>query len=175
MLADAIEGIAEDQRLADVSVEERLDSQVVARAKEALPRPVPDGEGEVAQQMLDAILAPGLVGAQDQLDIGGVRERDFRDPGLGVGASSSRRASTRASATIQTWPSRVKGCRSCSDSSVVLSRVWPNPTLPSTPYFLRIGTAKGHEAGHLPQQMAVHRRSIEMYDANDAAHGGFPA
>jgi hypothetical protein len=44
--------------LAEVGVEERLDAQVIAGAEEALLRPVPDGEGEVAQQVLDTILSP---------------------------------------------------------------------------------------------------------------------
>ena len=40
-----------------------------ARAEEAPARGVPDGEREIAEQMLDAAFAPGAPGAQDQLDV----------------------------------------------------------------------------------------------------------
>jgi hypothetical protein len=43
------------------------------------------------------------------------------------------------------------------------------------PYFLGVGTAERHEVRHQSKQMAIHRRSIEMYDANDSAHSEFPA
>ena len=49
--------ILRNEFLAEVGVEERLDAQVIAGAEEALLRPVPDGEGEVAQQVLDTILS----------------------------------------------------------------------------------------------------------------------
>jgi hypothetical protein len=42
------------------------------------------------------------------------------------------------------------------------------------PDFLGIGAAEGHASGHLSQPMAVDWSFIEMYDANDSAHSGFP-
>jgi hypothetical protein len=43
------------------------------------------------------------------------------------------------------------------------------------PDFLGVGAAERYGGGHLSKQMAIHGRSIEMYDANDSAHSGLPA
>ena len=71
--------------LSEVGVEEWLDAQVITRAKKTLPGAVPDGEGEVSEQVFDTILAPDLLGAQDQLDIGGIRGEAFVTVGLELG------------------------------------------------------------------------------------------
>ena len=65
VLANAVQRTAEDEFLAEMCVEEWLDAQMVARTKETLFLTVPDGEGKVPQQMLDAILAPYQIGAQN--------------------------------------------------------------------------------------------------------------
>ena len=77
MLANAIESIAEYEGLAHTSVEERLDSQMIASTEEALPGAVPNGEGKIAEQAVDTALAPGLVGTQDEFDIGRIRREIF--------------------------------------------------------------------------------------------------
>ncbi len=43
---------------------------MVPRAKQALSRRIPNGKGKIAEQVFDAALTPGLIGAQDQLDVG---------------------------------------------------------------------------------------------------------
>ena len=41
------------------------------RAEERLAIPIPDGETKISQQMFETSLAPGSVGAKDQLSIAG--------------------------------------------------------------------------------------------------------
>ena len=55
-------------------VEKGFDAELIARAKQALPWRVPDGEDEIAEEMIDALLAPDLIRAQDQLRVGGCRQ-----------------------------------------------------------------------------------------------------
>ena len=57
-----------------MGVEERLDAHLVASAEKRLSAYVPDGEAEIAQKMLDAVITPSLIGAKDEFDIGGVGE-----------------------------------------------------------------------------------------------------
>ena len=54
MLPEAIERVAENEQRAKMRVEERLDAELVPRAKQALLPRVPDGKGEIAEQMFDA-------------------------------------------------------------------------------------------------------------------------
>src|SRR5262245_14915695 len=72
MQAHAIEGVAEDERLAELRVVERLDAEVVARAEEAMFEGVPNRKREVADQMCRALISPRTVGAEDQLRIPGI-------------------------------------------------------------------------------------------------------
>ena len=56
-------------------IEELPHAHMVAGAEQLAGARVPDGEGEVAEQMLRAILAPAQIGAQDQFAVAD-------DPGL---------------------------------------------------------------------------------------------
>ena len=104
---------------------------MVARAKNVLSLRVPDGEGKISAQMLDALGAPGRVGTQNQIGIGGDAAASTCWPSLLVSfACSSSRQSIRASAVIQSCPSRLAGWRSICDSRVVRSMVWPKPIEP---------------------------------------------
>ena len=73
MQADAVERVAEDNRLPELGVEERLDAEMIPRAEQTMLRLVPHGEREVAEQVRHAILTPGAVGAENQFRIGGAR------------------------------------------------------------------------------------------------------
>ena len=53
-----------------------LHAKVVARAEELLAPPVPDGEGKVAYQVIEALGAPGFVGVKNEFNIG--RPRRYR-------------------------------------------------------------------------------------------------
>src|SRR6266516_1641911 len=130
MLADAIQSGAEDDGVAHLRVKQRFHAKMIPRAEQALARPVPYGKCEITKQVLDTFLAPGPVGPEQQFNVG-------HAPVTGSPRAASFRirsacASTRASATIHTWPSSVNGWDSRPDSSVARSSAWPKPTLPST-------------------------------------------
>src|SRR5262245_26786343 len=80
MLANAVQGIAEDYGAAQVGVEEWLYAKMIPRDKEALAWPVPHGECEIAEQMFDTSFSPRPVSSKQQLDIS--------SPALDVFASS---------------------------------------------------------------------------------------
>lgn len=47
-------------------VVERLDSNVVARAEERLSISIPDRKREVAEEVMNAAVAPALIGGEDE-------------------------------------------------------------------------------------------------------------
>src|SRR5438270_180086 len=57
--------VAKGEFCASMRIEERLDSEVVARTEQALLGGVPDGKCKITKQMLHAARAPGLIGAED--------------------------------------------------------------------------------------------------------------
>jgi hypothetical protein len=69
MLPDAVESIAEDNGRTDAGIVEQPDAEMVARAKEAPPRRIPNREREVTQQMFHATFAPVVVGLENQFGI----------------------------------------------------------------------------------------------------------
>jgi hypothetical protein len=166
--AHAIQGVAEHQDVVDPGVEERLDPEMVAGAEEALFPGVPDGEREVAEQMIDAALAPDAVGVQDQLHV---------------------RVGQRGTATMPRQ--RVDQVR-----PVVDARVGRDPhvpikaaglTLPCRflggaqqgmaeaygavgPGFLGIGTTERQDVGHLLQEQPIDRGAVQVEDPDDSAH-----
>src|SRR5207253_11361925 len=71
MLADAVQGVAEDHGPAQMRVKEWLHSKMIPRAEQALARPVPHGKGKIAEQVLDTFLTPRPIGPQKQLDVDG--------------------------------------------------------------------------------------------------------
>ena len=83
MLPDAVQRVAENQQRAKMRVEERLDAELVPRAKQAfLPR-VPDGKGKIADQMFDAGIAPGVIRVENQLSVRRCRRQCARCAALG--------------------------------------------------------------------------------------------
>ncbi len=65
---------AENQALRRLSVVERLDPQVISCQKERLPPRIPEGEGEHASQVADAIGPVLLVEVHECLGVRGGRE-----------------------------------------------------------------------------------------------------
>ena len=63
MLADAVQGIAENDGLAEVSVKEWLHPKRIACAEDTPLRSVPHRKGEVAQQVIDTIFVPDAIGS----------------------------------------------------------------------------------------------------------------
>lgn len=69
---NTVQRVADDQAIPGLGVIERLYPEMISTAKQTPPSLVPDGESEVADQVVDAILTPGMIGAENQLDISGV-------------------------------------------------------------------------------------------------------
>ncbi len=67
--AHALEAVAAHEEASAVGVVERLDAELVDRAHELAARRVPEREAEVAEQVLEATLAPGVVGMQEELRV----------------------------------------------------------------------------------------------------------
>ena len=71
MLAQAIERVAEKKKLSQLGIVKGLHAEMIARAKQQFLARVPDRECEIPAQMLHALLAPGGVGAQNQVGVSG--------------------------------------------------------------------------------------------------------
>jgi hypothetical protein len=69
--AEDSESVADEERVPPAGVVEGTNAEVVAGAEEELAAAVPDGEGEVAEEVVDALLAPETVGAEEEVSIGG--------------------------------------------------------------------------------------------------------
>jgi hypothetical protein len=70
MLAQAIERVAEQKKLSQLGIVERLHPEMIARAKQKFLMCVPDREREIPAQMLHALRAPGGIRAQNQARVG---------------------------------------------------------------------------------------------------------
>src|SRR5271156_5994035 len=75
MLAQAVQRVAEQKKLAELGIVKRFHAEMIARAKQNFLARVPDREGEIPAQMLHAIRAPGRVRAQNQARISGSASR----------------------------------------------------------------------------------------------------
>ena len=98
---------------------------------------VPDCKREIPSQMMDALRAPRRISMKNQF---GVRSNAATASSRLLNfLRSSSRLSSRASAVIQSCPSRLAGCCSFSDSRVVRSAAFPNPIAPSNHVSLQSG------------------------------------
>ena len=88
-----------------LSIVERRHAKLIASAEETLLARIPDREREIARQMLYAGFPPEVVSVEDQFDVGRMA-RDCAPAALQL-VQRAARPSRRASATIQTWPSRA--------------------------------------------------------------------
>src|SRR5260370_8488824 len=71
MKPDAVQRVTKDQRIAAARVIERLDAKAITGAPQPLRPFVPNGKGEIAIKMFQALSAPGSPGVQDKLGITG--------------------------------------------------------------------------------------------------------
>src|SRR5207253_2508995 len=67
---DGFDGAAENEPGADMGVIEWPDAKKIARTEQAASARAPDGEGEIAREMVHALLAPLCEGSQDQFGVG---------------------------------------------------------------------------------------------------------
>ena len=70
MQANAIQSIAEKEKVADLSIVEGFQSEVIARAKKRFPARIPDRKRKVPTETPDAFLAPQSISLQNQGGIG---------------------------------------------------------------------------------------------------------
>ena len=107
MKAHAVQRVAEHEVARRLRIVEGLDAEVVSGTEETIRPSIPDGIGKVAKQMLDAILAPGVIRVKDELRI---RTRLQHRAALGLQLPiRSALPSTRTSPVIHTEPSRLRG------------------------------------------------------------------
>src|SRR5947209_11486954 len=62
----AVQRVAEDQRRSCTRVIKWLDTEMISRAEKSSAARIPNGEGEIANQMLDAVFGPDSVGTRNQ-------------------------------------------------------------------------------------------------------------
>src|SRR3989442_860182 len=168
MLAYAIQRIAEYEDCGGMRIKEWLHAKLVARAKQAAARAIPNGKSEITEQVLDAVFTPDAIGAQQQFDIGGAAldvfaaSRQLRDEV--VLCIHARIRHDPHSAVEREWllfvlglPCRPEQCVAKSDIAV-----YPDP--------LCVRAAESHEFCHACEQTAVNRGAIEVKDARNSAH-----
>ena len=77
MQANAIQYVTEEKDIANLGIEKRFNSKMIARTKKFLVAGIPDRKSKIAAEMLDAFLAPCGVGLQNQFGVS-VRRRAVR-------------------------------------------------------------------------------------------------
>src|SRR4051812_32142871 len=53
---------------------ESFHAELIASAEQSSPAGIPDGKGEIAEKMIDTMIAPHVVGMQDELRVGSASE-----------------------------------------------------------------------------------------------------
>src|SRR5436190_7498446 len=167
--ADAVECVAEENRLPELRVKERLDAELIPRAKQTLSRLVPDRKREVPEQPADAIFAPDIVGAENQFDVRrfegevllalrpevgdeimpGIDPRVGDDPSLVVEREGLRLARRLLSDPQQRM----------TEADVVHG-----------PGALAVWTPKAQVRRHSAEQVAIDWRSVQIQNTDNAAH-----
>ena len=168
--ADAVECVAEDNRLPELRIKERLDAQLIPRAEQTLSRLVPDGKREVAEQPADAIFTPYSVGAENQFDVRRVEGDVLLAPRPEVGDE-----------TLSGIDARIGD-----DPSLVVEREWlrlANRLLGDPQQRMtQADVVPAPRAGrpdpetqvrrHSTEQAAIDWRSVQIQNADNAAHAG---
>src|SRR5438552_5262806 len=169
MLTDAVQGIAENNGPAEMRVKEWLHAKMITRAKQALTRPVPDGKGEVAEQVFDTLLTPRPVCSEEQFDI--------CRPGLDLLAPDGQlsdqlvlcvyaRISNNPNTPVQREGLVLTvGFFSGLEQRVTKADVVVHPDL------LRVRTAEAHEVRHPAQKCTMNGSTVHIENAYDSAHG----
>lgn len=168
MPPDTVQGIAEHQAPARLRIIEGLDAQVVPGGKQPAPGPVPDGKGEIADKVQDTVFPPGLIGVEDEFDIGNI---------LKVGAPACFKLPD------EVGPAVYPGVGGNPDLAVLAARLaFRRRILGSleqgmtqthravVPDLLRVGAPVRHEFSHLTEQLLIHRLTVNIDEAHHAAH-----
>src|SRR5712692_3275304 len=142
---------------------------MVPRAEQPPASLVPDGERKIAEQVLEAVLAPSLVSVKNQLRIGGSLKipvaycpelseelRSGVHPGIGDDPNVPVQG-----AGLPLAHGLVRGAQH-RVAETHRARV---------PALLRVRPPVGHEFGHLPEQSPIDGGAIELQDADNTAQG----
>src|SRR5258708_9355701 len=172
MVAQGAQRVAEDHAFADARVEKGLHAEMVARAEKPRARRVPYREGEVADEVRDAILAPRMVGMQDELRVAGFARRGTSPGGelrgelvVGLDARVGRDPDAPVEARRVTLAARLVGGE---------KHGVPQPSRALAPMLLGIGAAKREPGGEHPQALTGDGSPVEVHDADDSAQRNSP-
>ena len=169
MQPDAIQRVADDDGVSAVSVEQRLDTEMVSRAEELTAGVVPDGEHEVAKQVQHAILTPALICTQDQFGVRG----NFCRILFPSGAKGVDEVAPRIQARVRDDPRRaVQGewlrvrCRAVGRVQQRMRKrdVLQDLDLPA------VRTSTVEKPGHAVQDGWVDGRPVQLQQREDATH-----
>jgi hypothetical protein len=149
---------------------------MVARAKQAAARRIPDGEGEIAEQPFDASLAPGVVSVQDEFRVGDSLwyfapggPQAAGEVGAAINAGVGGEPDLAVQRTRLAFVLRFGGGAKHGVAETDVMAV---------PDGLLVGAAKGHEIRQPPQQLRRDGLLVEIYEADNSAHAipsGLPA
>jgi hypothetical protein len=156
----AVQGIAEDEGIAGAGVEEGFDSEVITSAEKASLPGIPDGEGKITDQVIDAIFAPDLIGAENQFDVWHVvkRLRNVRsEPGNQVAAAVHTGVSDDPGVAVQS-----EGLMLVLGLDRRLQKRMAEANLTMAPDPLRVWPAKSKGVRQPSQQDAVDRGPVEI-------------
>ncbi len=168
MRADAVERVAEHQGPPDARVEEWLHAQVVARTEQALPPAVPQREGEVAEELPHTILAPHIVGMQDELCV-----RHLPRNGPARLLDTCRELNARIDARVRSDPNAsIETCRLALGGRLEGRSEHRVPQSCATfrPNVAGVRPAKREGLGHRVQRGRVDGSPVEVDDSTNAAH-----
>ena len=166
--ANAGQRIAEHEEVPTLRIVEGLHAEVVPGAKDPTLSPIPDGEREVPDQVIDAVVAPRMISVQDELRVVGelgaraTLRLELRDQ---IGPRVDARVGREPDVAVETERLTFSlGLPGSSQHRVAESDRAVAPNL------LRVGPAIRHEVGHSPQQFAIDRRAVQVDDPHDPTH-----
>ena len=167
--ANAVERVADDDRVADPRIEQRLHAEMIARAEQAAARRIPDDEREIADEMRGAVLAPLAVGARDQFHI---RRRV---------CASMRRARAQRRGEIRSRVDPRVGDHPCAavvGIGLIVERRFvvhaqqrvTEARVADHSDGAAIRSTKRQGVREAAEKSGVERRAVEVHDRDDAAH-----
>jgi hypothetical protein len=169
MQAHTIEGVAENEKVAELGEIKWLHAHMVARAKHGFARAIPQRKREVAHQVIETLRAPGGIGVQEQFRFRS-HARNFVPGAFQFGQQFRARVQSRVGNDKE--PSielrrlmRGRGFARGAQHGATQSHVCVRPGVQP------VGSAIGEESRQLLEQAGIHGRSVAMKDTDDAAHG----
>ena len=175
MEAQTVQRVAENESPRQTCVIERFDPKVIACAKQLLAAPIPNGESEIANQVLHAILGPRLVRKQDQFCIGsagryGNSRRPKRFPQFRLRVNP--RVGNNPDSPVDTARLLVRRAALDIERCVAQSieQRMSEANFAIAPNFLRVRPAKPQKRSHAAQQVSGNRSTVRIHDACDSAH-----